>query len=48
MLRLSIEDFHLRAAHGGNSGMGDDQERDSDTQVFCMAVTNRARICCGF
>jgi hypothetical protein len=23
---------------------GDDQKRDSDAQVFCMAVTNRAGI----
>jgi hypothetical protein len=40
MLRLRIENFHLRATHGGNSGMGIDQKRDSDAQV-CMAVTTR-------
>jgi hypothetical protein len=45
MLRPRIENFHLRATHGGNSGMGIDQKRDSDAQVFCMAVTKR--ICYG-
>jgi hypothetical protein len=34
MLRLRIENFHLRATHGGNSGMGIDQKRDGDAQVF--------------
>ena len=42
MLRLRIENCHLRAAHGGNSDMGDDQKRDSDAQVSCRPVTNRA------
>jgi len=27
---------------------GIDQESDSDAQVFCMAVTNRARIVAAF
>src|SRR5258706_4842114 len=34
MLRLRIGNFHLRATHGGNSGMGIDQKRGSDAQVF--------------
>src|SRR4029453_17098661 len=41
MLRLRNENFHPRATRGDNS-WGDDQKRDSDVQVFCMAVTNRA------
>src|SRR6266576_4696333 len=46
MLRLRIENCHLRAVHGGNSDMGDHQKRDSDAQVFCMAVTKPRQHCC--
>jgi hypothetical protein len=48
MLRLRIGNCHLRATHGGNSAMGIDQESGRDAQVFCMAVTNRARIATAF
>jgi hypothetical protein len=35
-----MENFQLRATHGGNSGMGIDQERDSDGQVFLHGCHN--------